>query len=450
MRRFSALVALVATAALLAAGPALAGDAKKDGDPKKDLAKALDSGDKAGVVKALDLLATQGGKETAQFILEVALQLDKLDAKFSTEASNDIFDAAERALANVKDEEGEKFIFDCLSGKKPHKDIRVRVFLCDVVGAKKSEQAETALIDAFKDKSPLVVKTAIGHLGLKKSTKAFEPVIEVLGKVEKKRDDPRLDCLRFLTSITGKDLGTAAEWKDWWAANKGTFDPKKVNPGKANPSGVGETVSRDAPKLFGTEILSKKCVFILDVSGSMLIKDPLREAGKPRSVSVGPKDPGYGDVPIERMRMTRLQEAMVKVIEAIPTDTHFTIVTFGSYAQSWNKDLVEANAKNKADAIEYARGMNPEGFTVTDEALRTAFEVPEANTFYLFSDGIPQRGKNPDGSPQHIDRKEIIEEVESLNRVRKVKIFTWGLGEADPNFMRALASGNGGSFTMVD
>jgi hypothetical protein len=30
-----------------------------------------------------------------------------------------------------------------------------------------------------------------------------------------------------------------------------------------------------------------------------------------------------------------------------------------------------------------------------------------------------------------------------------VKIFTIGIGEADPNFMRALANANGGTFTAV-
>lgn len=453
-----AVALAVAVSGGLALSPALAGDPKDDkgksgggaakpaGDPKKDLVRGLDTGDKALVVSALNALATQGGKEVADLIINVALKLDTL-AKFSAEASNDIFDAAERALANVKDEEGEKVIFDHL---RKHKDVRVRVFLCDVVAQKKSPAAEEALIEAVKDKSTLVEKTAIQHLGLRKSTKAFDSVIEVLGKTEKKRDDPWIDCLRFLTAMTGKDLATAAEWKDWWTVNRATFDPAKVRPGKSTSSGVGETVARGAPNLFGTEILSKKCVFILDVSGSMLIKDPKVEAGKPRGHSVTPKDPGYGDVPPERMRMTRLQEALVKVLEALPTDTHFTIITFGSYAQIWNKELVEANAKNKQDAIDSARGMNPEGFTVTDEALRAAFDVPEANTFYLFSDGIPQRGKNADGTPQRIDTKEILEEVEQLNRVRKVKIFTIGIGEADPNFMRALAGANGGTFRVPE
>jgi hypothetical protein len=454
-RVFRGLFLVTALALSVGASAVFAGDPpkkpekpseKQDIDPKKLLEQGLNVGDKTAVLKALELLGTQGGPETAKFIIGVALQLEKLDQKFSTEASNDIFDAAEVALANVKDEKGEAYIFDQL---KKHKDLRVRVFLCDVTGKKKNDAAEAALLEALKDKFPVVAKTAIQHLGLRKSKKAFDPVIELLAKTEKKREEPWLDCLRFLTTMSGKDLATADDWKSWWAGNKDTYDPAKIGSVKTTPGGVGETVSRDAPKFFGNEILSKKCVFILDTSGSMLIKDPAYDPKVGKRGSVGPKEPGYGDVPVERMRMFRLQEAMVKLLESLPEDVHFTIITFGSSAHYWNSDLVPANAKNKQDAIEFARGMNPEGYTVTDEAIRLAFNVPDANTFYLFTDGIPQRGKNPDGTPMYIDRKEIIEECEQSNRTRKVKIFTIGFGEADANFLRQLAVSNDGTFTAV-
>lgn len=439
MTRFLRSISLVCVTALALAAPAWA-----KSDPEADLKKALGATNKAGVLTALKDIAAEGDEKAAKLVLNVALDLDKL-AKFKTEDSNDIFDAAEETLATIKDAKAEAFVFEQV---KKHKDIRVRVFLCDVVAKRKGEGAEAALVGAMEDKSPLVQKSAIAHLGIKKSTKGVDAAIALLAKVEKKREEPWLDCLRYLTSLSGKDLATADEWKGWWTANKATFDPTKVTPGKVTGAGVGETVSRGAPELFGTEVLSKRCVFILDVSGSMAIKDPVPEGGK-RPVAVGPKDPSYADVPPERMRMHRLKEAMVKLIQDLPGDTRFTIITFGSQVRDWQRELVEANGKNKADALDFAQGMQPEGFTVTDEALRAAFDVSDANTFYLFSDGIPQRGKKPDGSPDHIDRREILEEVEQLNRTRKVKIFSIGIGEADANFMRGLATANGGTFVAV-
>lgn len=441
----------VALALLVGAG-ALAGDKeaeKAEKDAKGLIQRGLAAGDKGAVLKGLEAIGGQGaGDDAAKFVIEVALKLDD-HKKFSAEASNDIFDAAELALATIKDPKAEEYLYENLSGKKPHRDIRVRVFLCDVASKRKSEAAEAALIAALDDKSPLVQKPAIQYLALRKSKRAFDPIIALVAKVEKRRDEPWLDCMRFLASLTGKDFGTAQDWKGWWDANKDKFDPAQVTVDPNKP--VGETVSRGAPEFFDTTVLSKKCVFILDVSGSMAIKDSRPETGGGRGKPVTPKEPGYGEVPNERMRMWRLKEAMVKLLKDLPADTQFTILTFGSSVRDWQRDLVPASAKNKEDATAFAESMNPEGFTVTDEALRAAFDVGgEPNTFYLFSDGIPQRGKKADGTPDYIDRQEIIEEVAQLNRVRKVKLFTIGVGEADASFMRQLAVANGGKFVQVD
>jgi len=423
-------------------------DAKKEVDHRKELEQGIATTNKQMVVKALDALAADGGADLAKLILNIALQVDKLE-KFSVADRNDIFDACEAALSKVKDEKGEAFIVDTLK-KNKDRDPRVRVILVDVLGKKTTPASEDALIDALQDKNSTVQKTAIQYLGIRKSVKAIEPMTELLAKVEKKRDEPWLDALRFFTTLTGKDLTTADEWKNWWLASKATFDPKKVRPAQVRGAGVGETALRGAPTLFGTEILSKKCVFILDVSGSMNRKDPLWETGKPRPISTDPGDPAYGDVPVERMRMFRLKEAMKKAILELPADTEFTIVTFASFARTWNNELVKATQTNKDDAIAFAESMNPEGYTVTDEALRMAFGLPgDPNTFYLFSDGDPQRGKNADGTPQKIDIQTILEEIEQLNRTRKVKIFTIGIGEANADAMRRIAALTGGSFTAV-
>jgi hypothetical protein len=448
VKRILCLLAAVAITAAGAFADEKSDQKKAEQSDMQALGKAIDAGDKAAVLKELEALGKEGTEKAAKLIVTVALKADNLNKKFHADATNEIYDAAERALAQIKDPKAEEFIFKHL---KDEKDVKTKVLLCDVVAKKPGDAAEAALISCLQDKSPLVQKDAVQQLGLRKSKKAFDGVIELLGKIEKRRDEPWLDCLRFLTSLSGKDLGTASEWKDWWAANKEKWDPAQVNPAaNRQGAGVGETVSRSAPKLFGSEVLSKRCVFILDVSGSMTIKDPKQEAGQPRQNSLQPKDPGYGDCPIERMRMWRLKDAMKKVIEELPADTKFSIITFATNVRHYSKDLVDASAKNKQDAIGFAEGMQAEGFTVTDEAFRAAFDFQDANSFYFFSDGVPQRGKNADGTPQYIDKQEILSEIEQSNRVRKVKIYAFGIGEADPDFMRKIALSNGGSYVQVD
>jgi hypothetical protein len=433
-------------AAFLGAVIALtAAPAARAADASAELQRAVAALDAPATIKAIDDLGNQGDEKAVKTILAVALRIDEVaqgKKKFTPAETNEIFEAAKKALVKVKDPKAHKLVFGEM---KTHKDWRVRVILVDAITGVTGDEADEALCAAVLDKHPTVAGAAIRALANRRCPKAFDPIITVLERTEKRRDEPWLDAMTALVGMSGvKELTKASDWKNWWETNRKTYDPAKA----ARGHGVGETVMRDAPKILGVEVLSKRCVFILDVSGSMNLKDLLPENGQ-RGRTVQPGDPGYGEAPVERMRMWRLQDAMEKCIQALPEDTKFTIITFGSHVTEWNADLQPANAKNKAEAIEFAKGMHPEGYTWTDTALERAFEIQDANTFYLFSDGIPQRGKNPDGSPARIDTNEILEKVAQLNRVRKVKIYTIGIGEADPVFMAKLAAQNDGTFTPV-
>lgn len=439
-----------ALAVLVTAGAVVVEAEDKKPNLKKlegELRKGLAAGDAVLVVKCVDEIATANDEDAMKLILNVALKADDVE-KLKPEAANQVYDACRAALAKITDRKAEEFLYKNLAS---HKDWRVRVVLAEVCGQKVGvaagqtlpPAAEDALIAlVVDDKEPAVRITAVKALVRNRSVKAMDTYIAVLAKVEKKREDPWLDLMRALRAMTGQDLVTADEWKGWWDVNKATYDPKKT--GGGGSSDDGGTVARNAPKLFDTEVLSKRCVFILDVSGSMAIKDPANEGGKPAGKAVEPKDPGYNEVPQERMRMWRLRDAMVKLIEALPEDTRFTIVTFSSQIRKWNEDLVPANPKNKADAIEFSRGMQPLGFTWTDTALEQSFEVKDANTFYLFTDGVPQRAKG-----EYIDKNEILAQVRQWNRTRKVKIFTIGIGEADSSFLAKLAAENDGKASTV-
>lgn len=426
----------------------LAAPARAAGDAQKDLEKALNSFDAKGMVKAIGELGEKGDEASVNTIVKVALNADAVgDPKkkhFSPEEVNQIYDASKKALIAAKDPKGHKFVFESL---KTHKDWRVREILVDAIATKQGDDADEALLAAVTDKHPTVQGTAIRALAARRCVKAFDAIIAVLEKTEKRRDEPWLDAQTALVSMTGnKDIAKAADWKNWWGANKATYDPKKVPVVGAHS--VGDTAIRDAPKFIGLEVLSKRVVFILDVSGSMTLKDTPPEGGK-RGKSMEPGDPGYGDTPIECMRMYRLQTALEDCITKLPEDTKFSIITFSSQVLEWKNELAPANAKNKAEAIEFAKGMHAEGYTWTDTAIERAFEFQDANTFYLFTDGIPQRGKNPDNSPQMIPQQEVIDKTIELNRIRKVKINCIGIGEADPTMLAKLAAGNDGVCIMV-
>ncbi len=447
LARVLAAIARVALLAALAAPLPAARAADSKADPMADLQKAMAALDAKAVVKAIEALGAVGDEKSVKTIVQVALKVDEIgdgSRKFKPDEVNDIFDAAKAALIKTKDEKANKFIIGSLKG---HRDWRVRAILVQAIAKKPGEEADDALLEAVDDKVPAVAGEAIRALAERKVKKAVDPIIAVLEKTEKKRDEPWLDAQTALVSLTGvTDIARAGDWKRWWEANKSTFDPKKARPAR----GPGETVLREAPKIFGKEVLSKRVVFILDISGSMLAKDIPGEHGE-KGRTVRPDETEiWNTIPEGRMRMVRLREAMKACIESLPEDTKFTIVTFGTGANLWNESLVPATPAVKQQAIDYIMGIEPRGFTWTDTALELAFSVPEANTFYLFSDGIPQRDVDPATKQSiFIDRDEICEKVKELNRLRKVKIHTIGIGEADPHFMARLAAENGGTVTIL-
>lgn len=426
------LLALVAASA-----PAALGATKGE----KALRKALQAGNADKVVTALDKLGDDNSERAVKLILKVALSADGLSSRFGPKDTNRIFDGAKSAIAVTTDKRALKFVYKTV---RKHRDPRVRLILVEVCGVKEDAEAEAALVLALRDKSSLVSGTACRILGARSKLLDAGAVvgglIDLFATLEKSRRAPWQDALQALVRLSGEEIDTAADWRGWWKVKAEGFQPS----GKTSASAIGGTVRRNAPKLFGKEILSKKVVFILDVSGSMALKDPKDEAGN-KGRWVDPKNANYPKIPVERMRMFRLKKAMSKALGELPPDTYFTLITFSSTIAKWKPKLVPATSKNKADAKKFTAGMAPQGFTWTDVALERAFDVKDANAFYLFSDGIPQKEKG-----KYIDRAEILEKVKQLNRLRKVRIYTIGFGEADAGFMTALATQNGGDFTAVD
>ncbi|MHC4392438.1 MAG: VWA domain-containing protein [Planctomycetota bacterium] len=412
----------------------------KDPKPDKMLKKGIATADVSLVAKALEDF--EDSEKSAKSILKVALAIDALE-KFNAADANKIFNSAKSALAQMEDPKALKYVYKAM---EKDRDYRVRVILVEVAGVKDGADAEAAIIEALDDKHPTVAGTAAKQLGAKDKFHDVNAVVTALiGRLdatEKKRQAPWQDMLRSLVQISGEEIELAEDWGNWWSGAQADFGAAP----KAKGRSIGGTVSRNAPKMFGKEILSKHVVFVLDTSGSMELKDIPPEKGRG---FVSPKDgQAYLDLPKERMRMERLKKAMIATIKELPGDTRFGIVTFASQVRKWRPKL-EPASKSKGDAIKFTEGMVPSGFTWTDVALTTSFEFPDATAIYLFSDGTPQRGKTANGGADYIDKSEILEKVRQLNRTRKIKIYTFGFGEADASFMSTLAAENGGEFTAV-
>ena len=188
----------------------------------------------------------------------------------------------------------------------------------------------------------------------------------------------------------------------------------------------------------------------MDVSGSMAAFDSLKPGQRWQ----------------ERQRMPRTQRELSNAIKKLPRDCHFNILAFNNSVHRFEKKLVRANGKYKKKALLYVRKLNAVGGTQTDLALRQALKDPHADTIILLSDGAPTKTRND--TPSVLIPK-ILQMVRNLNRLKKVKIFTFGfeghgtMPPGDPrgplpnhnpkemvDFLKTLAKENGGKYTTIE
>lgn len=406
------------------------------------------------------------------------IQMGLVKMKFPS-AEVAVFNAVKKALAGMKDKEARAAVIKNLRKKK---DWRVQVTLIDVLASyKESDDAEFLLhemLGAKKAKERIVAEIA-ATMAKRKDKRSVRPLIKAFG-VWKKRGGVTFQAIEdALYEITGKSFDEQADWDSFWDPRETTFNPK--NAPKAPRT---STVLRKRPRLFGSEVVSKKVVIIIDVSGSMHIRDPgedkfdePQDAGlkgttakkkkkRPAGSPPQPGDPNYrpgpcrlpkcpkpnshdGNLPAHRMRIERAKRQLAKLVNALDKTTKFNLVQFSTTASAWKpKKIMPATSSNKSKAIGYIKNLHPSGVTLAYDALTTAFACKEADTIYFISDGSPtdKEGKNLSGA----DLTNLIDKVRQLNKFRKVKVHTIGLKGCSTSFMRQLAALTNGKFRSVD
>jgi hypothetical protein len=211
-------------------------------------------------------------------------------------------------------------------------------------------------------------------------------------------------------------------------------------------------------------------------------------------------DEGYApiDPDASRVRIERAKAELIKVVKSIKKDSKFTIIIFSGpgggmkkgddpqkrhemarqplnpgydptkvgAVQYWKKRLVAASESNKKDAVKFVQDFQAFGATFTDDVLKEAFEIKEADTFYFLTDGMPDKRayrRNGITSPSTDD---ILKLVADLNAIRHVKINTFGFISRGPRagrrrspmapsgvdfaeFLKKLAKENGGKFREI-
>ncbi|MCX9084262.1 MAG: VIT and VWA domain-containing protein [Candidatus Methanoperedens sp.] len=164
----------------------------------------------------------------------------------------------------------------------------------------------------------------------------------------------------------------------------------------------------------GTTALSKDIIFVVDKSGSM--------AGE---------------------KIAQVKTVFTKIISDLPPDDYFNVIFFDTTTRSFSSKLMEANTKNKADAVNFVNGLFAEGGTNINQALLDSLGMFDNNSkrvpiIIFLTDGEPTEGIT---SPYVIRNN-----IKGANSAQ-TSIFTIAFGimnEANFDFLKALSLENYG------
>lgn len=471
MRRTASSLALLACLGGLVQAAPLAN--REFNDLKKEAQRAAQASSWSEVASKLRELGRDDSERAIDFIAELAVRVPDMD----------VYQAATRAIAGMSSQEAIDAVVE-KAGKD--RNPMVKILLVDAVGAREDDRLDGALAAALGDRSDEVLRAAIAVAKRKKSPKAVDGLIEVVGRLEDGREADGLmitAAREALLEITGQQFAKAADWRNYWAVAKTSFQPR-VQTGGPAPTLHG-TSERQRPTFFGSEIRSNRLCFVIDTSGSMEAADPIGPNGDPT--------PGGS-----RVRMERAKQQLIQVIDMLPESCRFTIVSYSGilfqggggvtlppgtpedgplpptlggfeWLKVFQPRIMPATSRTKAEAKEWVSKLTANGSTFTFNALKAAFEVEGIDTIVLLSDGMPTEIDRKAGT--ELDTTKILEEVQMLNRFRRLRIDTFGFdagGDAIPaghggsrpgrngpapgglgQFMQDLAAQNGGAYTQI-
>lgn len=323
------------------------------------------------------------------------------------------------------------------------KEWTVRVYAIDSLAALRETKAAEALTAALSDDVWHVRLAALLALERIFGSHAVEPLIGALGKSEGRIKGELQEALVRLTGVSS--CVEPAEWEKWWGSNKEAFLSGKAR------NVVAETEVPADPKLptfWGFTVTSKRVIFVVDISGSMLEE----------CEQLPPTSSPSNDAPESKQKIHVAKYELRQVVRMLSEDTLFNIVAFSFGVQPWQSTLVPATKANKEAALVWIKSLPAVGGTNTFDSLEAAFQIKGppndkkrdqgADTIFFVSDGRPSAGRI-------VDPNQILQELGRLNQPRRVKINTVAVGKeetqnaqgggVDPGFLKRLAEQNFGS-----
>lgn len=330
-----------------------------------------------------------------------------------------------------------EFLKKALQNKEP----MVRSSACDTLAVKQLHEGLDALYPLLLDEAWQVRVASLKAIGTLKHEKSIPILIEQLEK-----EDGRLkqDVENALQQITGKTFHTnIALWRSWHklhpdfsvvkniskTAEKTPDDTHNKTPKNTpNENPTPQEKGKAAATYYGIDTYSKRLIFILDVSGSMI--EPLRTG--------------------DETKLDGAKKELKFAITGLSEDAEFLLMTYSDTVQFWQNKLVKASKRNKELAHRFIDTQKPDGGTNIYDALQQAFNLAgrgsfdksykvSVDTVFFLTDGEPSAGTM-------VEPEKILKSVQEWNKLRKIQIHTIGLGQHAKKFMEQLAIDNNGQY----
>lgn len=402
--------------------------------------------------------ALAGGKERAR--IAVANGLARSGRKFppavapllalAKSGNDELRRAVIGALGAQQDPSAAPALLEALGDGLP----AIRVLAANALGDLRSASAVPALLERLKAGDWSLQKAAIEALGKIRAQEAIAPLIERFQSDE----GIVVEVIhRALVAITGEDFGLKpGNWKHWWEKFGNSFRvPSDEQIAKAKEKAehaLDGYAKPDKVTYHKIQTLSKKLVFLIDISSSMGDKIVIPPDAPPEVHKEYP----------DRVKMEIAKRELIELLSRIDDKVYFNVIAFAGRVKPWQDGLVPAS--QRAAAIKFVsklQAMPPPrtvkesgeeqktntwaalmaGFGLADEAVPDWKARTKADTIFLVTDGLPTTG-------EIIDVPKLVSAATEMNRSRGVTLHVITFDKNAAGRLRPLAELNGGKLIL--
>ncbi len=382
----------------------------------KALLKMLSDKEPEVIVGAAKILGERRAKEAAPALAKL----------FEKTKDKDIRRASLEAIARIR--VGDTAWIEELVTLTKSEDPEIRNLALSQLGQTSDRTHLERLTAALSDAN---WSTRLAALEALERMRTHEGVTAIVARMGQEEGRLLSEFAQTLWRLTGQPFQEDAKaWETWWTNSKDKFqllsdaDLGRVESG-AEEWRLRQT-TRVKSEFFGIKIISRKVIFIIDISGSMEEKLTNDYQGKANWT-----------------RMEVAKAELKKCLEKLDPGAFFNLILFSSGVERWaDSALVPCDDKHRADALAYVDKLLAGGGTNLYDSLVDAFTDPDVDTIFVMSDGEPSMG-------EVVEPLVIREHVAAWNENRRIVINTIAVG-GQFSILEWLAEDSGGTHVKFE